>query len=77
MRDADGSIRTDPGGRAEGRGAYLCDDPGCRGRVASRPALLARALRSPAGAIAPALLADLAGEPVASPPTGRAEGASG
>ena len=76
VRDPDGSIRADPGGRAEGRGAYLCHDPNCRRRVASKPALLARALRSPAGSIAPALLADLAGEPVARLPAGHAEGAS-
>ncbi len=82
MRGPDGSVRTDPLGHAEGRGAYLCDEATCRHRVASRPALLTRALRAPAGAIAPSLLAELAGEtdvPAggrADAPTGRGEGAS-
>jgi len=28
-RAADGRVEVDEGGRAEGRGAYVCPDPGC------------------------------------------------
>ena len=29
VRGADGRVHVDDGGRAEGRGAYVCPDPGC------------------------------------------------
>ncbi len=74
VRDTDGSIHTDPEGRAEGRGAYLCDDPACWRRVVTKPMLLARALRAPAGTIAASALENLAGAPAA--PVVPAEGAS-
>ncbi len=35
----DGSLLVDPGGKAEGRGAYLCDSPACRESAALGPAL--------------------------------------
>jgi predicted RNA-binding protein YlxR (DUF448 family) len=30
VRRADGSVRVDPTGKAEGRGTYLCDQAACR-----------------------------------------------
>ena len=30
---ADGRVHVDDGGRAEGRGAYACPDPGCLGKA--------------------------------------------
>lgn len=33
VRGADGRVRVDNGGRAEGRGAYVCRDPGCVGKA--------------------------------------------
>ena len=32
VRGADGRVQVD-GGRAEGRGAYVCPDPGCLGKA--------------------------------------------
>ena len=29
VRGGDGRVHVDDGGRAEGRGAYVCPDPGC------------------------------------------------
>ena len=44
VRDETGEVRPDPTGRAEGRGAYVCDRPQCAKRLAEgRP--LARAFR--------------------------------
>jgi predicted RNA-binding protein YlxR (DUF448 family) len=46
VRAGDGRILVDPSARAEGRGAYVCSDPGCAASLAQgRP--LARALRAP------------------------------
>jgi uncharacterized protein len=42
----DGSLRLDPSGRLDGRGAYLCPDPACRD-LALRRGALQRALRAP------------------------------
>ena len=33
VRGANGNVQVDEGGRAEGRGAYVCPDPGCMGRA--------------------------------------------
>jgi uncharacterized protein len=33
VRGADGQVHVDSGGRAEGRGAYVCPDPGCLGKA--------------------------------------------
>jgi len=33
VRGADGRVHVDDGGRAEGRGAYACPDPGCLGKA--------------------------------------------
>ena len=30
VRGADASVALDPGGKAAGRGTYICDDPACR-----------------------------------------------
>ena len=47
VRDETGEVRPDPDGRAEGRGAYVCDRPECAKRLAEgRP--LARAFRASA-----------------------------
>ena len=35
VRGADGRVHVDSGGRAEGRGAYVCPDPGCLGKAFS------------------------------------------
>ena len=35
VRGADGRVHVDSGGRAEGRGAYVCPDPGCLGKALS------------------------------------------
>jgi len=40
VRHADGSVATDPGGKAPGRGTYVCADSACR-----EPARLADAVR--------------------------------
>ncbi len=45
----DGSVRLDPAGRLDGRGAYLCPDPACWGAALRRGAL-ERALRAPLSA---------------------------
>ncbi len=52
VRAPDGTVALDPGGRAEGRGTYICDDPACR-----EPSRLAGAVNKalrvtvPAGAL--------------------------
>ena len=33
VRGADGRVHVDDGGRAEGRGAYVCLEPGCLGKA--------------------------------------------
>jgi predicted RNA-binding protein YlxR (DUF448 family) len=45
VRGADGTIATDPSGRAAGRGTYVCDDPACR-----EPRSLAEAVQRALGA---------------------------
>ena len=35
VRGADGRVHVDSGGRAEGRGAYVCPDPACLGKALS------------------------------------------
>lgn len=44
VRDAEGRVRVDSSGRLNGRGAYLCHDPGCW-ELAIRRRALERALR--------------------------------
>jgi uncharacterized protein len=39
VRMPDGSVAIDPSGRLNGRGAYICDKPGCWERAASTDAL--------------------------------------
>lgn len=51
VRTVDGSVRVDPTGKASGRGAYLCDQPGCWADGLRR-GILTRALKLEA--IAPA-----------------------
>ena len=50
MRAPDGTVQADPGGRAPGRGAYVCHDRACIDAAITRGAL-ARALDTavPAG----------------------------
>jgi predicted RNA-binding protein YlxR (DUF448 family) len=55
VRRPDGSIGVDPTGRANGRGAYVCDEPDCRDRAIGRGGL-ARAL---AGELPGDVVADL------------------
>ncbi len=43
VRTPAGAVLIDPTGKANGRGAYLCDKPGCWDRAVSTP-LLARSL---------------------------------
>jgi predicted RNA-binding protein YlxR (DUF448 family) len=45
VRTGEGSIEIDPTGRKNGRGAYLCDKPGCWDKALSTP-ILAKALRT-------------------------------
>jgi predicted RNA-binding protein YlxR (DUF448 family) len=46
VRGADGEVRVDLAGKAEGRGAYVCARPECaQGVAAGKP--LARAFRAP------------------------------
>lgn len=44
VRDAEGRVSIDPTGKRNGRGAYLCGDPGCWDQALRRHALQ-RALR--------------------------------
>ena len=44
VRTSDTSFAIDPGGRANGRGAYLCDKPSCWEKAIATP-ILAKALR--------------------------------
>ena len=46
VRGADGRVHVDDGGRAEGRGAYVCPDPGCLGK-ALHPGRLGHAFKRP------------------------------
>lgn len=39
IRTPEGKVITDPGGRANGRGAYLCKDPACVGKAEKKKAL--------------------------------------
>ena len=43
VRQPDGTVVVDPSGRLNGRGAYICDKPGCWQRAASTD-VLAKAL---------------------------------
>jgi uncharacterized protein len=43
VRQPDGTVEIDPSGRLNGRGAYICDKPGCWQRAASTD-VLAKAL---------------------------------
>lgn len=45
VRQADGTVAVDPGGKAAGRGTYICDDPACR-----EPRRLAEAVNRALGA---------------------------
>jgi predicted RNA-binding protein YlxR (DUF448 family) len=45
VRSSDGTVAIDPGGRAAGRGTYICDDPACR-----EPRRLAQAVNRALGA---------------------------
>jgi hypothetical protein len=45
VRGVDGSVSTDPTGKAAGRGTYVCDDPACR-----EPRRLAEAVTRALGA---------------------------
>lgn len=45
VRTGEGTIEIDPTGRKNGRGAYLCDKPGCWDKALSTP-ILAKALRT-------------------------------
>jgi predicted RNA-binding protein YlxR (DUF448 family) len=45
VRTADGQVEIDPSGRKNGRGAYLCDNPGCWEK-AIKGGLLTRALNT-------------------------------
>jgi uncharacterized protein len=44
VRDAEGRVRVDPSGKANGRGAYVCASPGCWEAAVSR-GKLAQSLR--------------------------------
>jgi len=46
VRTPEGDVRIDPTGKLNGRGAYLCDKPGCWDRATATP-LLSRALNVP------------------------------
>ncbi len=46
VRGADGRVQVDDGGRAEGRGAYVCPDSGCLGK-ALHPGRLGHAFKRP------------------------------
>ena len=45
MRDGDGRVHPDPDARADGRGAYVCNNPECAARLGKGP--LARSFRAP------------------------------
>ena len=45
VRTGEGSVQIDPTGRKNGRGAYLCEKPGCWEKALSTP-ILAKALRT-------------------------------
>ena len=45
MRGDDGQVRADPAARAEGRGAYVCNNPECAARLGK--GRLARSFRAP------------------------------
>ena len=46
VRGEDGRVHVDDGGRADGRGAYVCPDPGCVG-MALQARRLGHAFRRP------------------------------
>jgi predicted RNA-binding protein YlxR (DUF448 family) len=46
VRGADGRVQVDDGGRAEGRGAYVCPDSDCLGKAFS-PGRLRHAFKRP------------------------------
>jgi predicted RNA-binding protein YlxR (DUF448 family) len=46
VRDPGGTVKADPGGGLQGRGAYLCDAPQCTERVQDGRAF-ARSFRAP------------------------------
>ena len=46
VRGADGRVQMDDGGRAEGRGAYVCPDSDCLGKAFS-PGRLGHAFKRP------------------------------
>ena len=46
VRTPEGEVKTDPSGKANGRGAYLCRDPKCLKR-AMKTGALGRALKVP------------------------------
>ena len=46
VRGADGRVQVDDGGRAEGRGAYVCPDSDCLGK-AFNPGRLGHAFKRP------------------------------
>jgi predicted RNA-binding protein YlxR (DUF448 family) len=46
VRTPEGEVVIDPTGKLNGRGAYLCDKPGCWERAVSTP-ILSRALNVP------------------------------
>ena len=48
VRTADGDVRVDPSGKANGRGAYVCAEPSCF-EAAIRKPKLAHALRATIG----------------------------
>jgi len=72
VRTPDGGIRPDPTGRAAGRGAYICPDPGClEGALKGRR--LERHLRRPVSAeVVQALREEISR--YADPPSGRPAG---
>lgn len=63
VRTPTGEVRLDPGGKASGRGAYLCADPACWSAATKRRAVQ-RALDVPASDALEAIL--LAGPPTRS-----------
>ena len=60
VRAPDGSLGLDPGGRAPGRGAYLCRDASCWD-AAGRKHAVEHALKVPAGAVDALLAAGVPG----------------
>jgi uncharacterized protein len=42
----DDTVLVDPGGKLNGRGAYVCDQPGCWQKLLDRPSILHQALKA-------------------------------